>query len=778
MAGNIDNIKLKKLIYLTLSKWYYFVIASVIFFSLAILYTRYTKKVYRSSSTILIKDSKQNKIGAENLIESLELLSTNENIDNQIGILTSYSLIRTTIESLNFNISYFAKGNVVTNEIYGTTPFVVVYDTLSPQALEVNFHLQILDSNQFRLWAGEGIYQSYDLVTHKELEIPFQFRPFDRICQFDSIVKTNNFSFIIEKGQTFNEAVRNTTEFHFILRDIDKVTREFRSALKVEPTHKWSSILKLTLDSNVPLKTIDFLDQLSAEYIAQNIDEKNEIVESTIEFIDEQLRTVTKDLYNTEFKLETYKKQNNFVDLDVSSLNLVQNLDKLQKEKSRYELEKKYFDYLLVYITSNNTTEKVMAPSISGIENELLIKKVNELNELLSKRRTLDFAVKKDNPRRAILDGQIDNVKKVLVENVKNIQKTSQIRQKDLQGRLSVVKEAISQLPRNERELINIERIFDFNNALFKYLLEKKAEAGIAKAANKSDHRILDRARLDTFGPISPNTKVIYLAALILAFASSYSIITVTSLLDNKLRDISQITETCQVPVLGVITKSGHGFFPLSESPKSSTAESFRTLRVNLKYIKSDTQLKVLGLTSAESGEGKSFCTINIAHTLALTNAKVLIIDADLRKPSLSKHFDKSEHAGLSNYLINTAKLEEVIYETHIEGISIIPHGPLPPNPSELLGSDQLKILMDKVLDQYDYIIFDTSPVGLVSDYMVLKQHIQAHLFVARANYSSLEVIDFVNDLTKDDKFTNMYMVLNGIENRQAHYGYGNYVYG
>jgi capsular exopolysaccharide synthesis family protein len=770
-----ENLKwdLKAIIQIAIRNWYYFGVAFLISYSASYLYLRYSQPIYNVKSTILIKDEKNKASNSQEIISSLELFDQIRNIQNEIEILRSYQMIHKALQELDFEVSYFVKGKIKEGELYQKFPVTVKLDSSQFQLRGIPFYINILSDSTYSIYLNS---------TDKNIESLFKEEgssSFEIQGILGLPIKTKFFNLIVNKSKHFSRNY-NHEELYFIINDLGKLTEEYVSKLDIQLTNKNSSVLSLQVSGPVIEKEIAFLNKLGEVYIQSGLDEKNQIAINTINFIDQQLFEITDSLKGAENQLESFRKAEKVMNLSYAADNAFNQLDKLEEEKASYVVKDKYYRYLLEYIKNNHEINKLVAPSTIGIHDPLLNKLVADLYTLNSEQASLKFSAKEKNPSFEILELKIENTKKALLENVNNLIQSSNIALADIDIRIAKIKEVINKLPRTERNLVNIQRKFNLNDHIYNFLLEKRAEAGLAKAANTPDNKIIDKAMLFGKNPVFPNKKKIWIISFFMSIIIPSLLIFLKNYLNDTIKSKESIEKYSGVPVLGII---GHypknSAFPIIESPKSFVSESFRSLRINLQYLNINKKSKIIGISSSISGEGKTFFALNLAASIAITGEKVILIGADLRKPKLNINLDISNEIGLSTYLINKSSLTEIIKNTQVENLDVITSGPVPPNPTELLGTSRVEEMFTELSKTYDYIVIDAPPLGLVADYYLLSKFTDANLFLVRQNYTKVNMLNELRDLYKNKKLLNLFVVFNDLRRSHGGYGYGyGYEYG
>lgn len=760
-----DTIDIKKFIFKILNNWYWFVLTIFISLSFAYFINKYTDPVHSVNASILIRD-KNNSIGSgvDNMMQEMGLFRgvRRKNVVNEIGILNSYTLARRTIENLNFDISYYSIGRIRQPEVYGKTPFTIVYNKDDKNVLNYPIYVTLQEDKTFHIHIND------------KFNIEKNIKPGEKFISddFNFTIYSNGFS--VDSLQT--------SEYYFTINDLNALTNTYKNKLKIETSDKKSSVLLLTTTGKVIQKEVDYLNKLCEQYIQMDLDEKNEISKKTIIFIDKQLANITDSLKNTENRLQSFKENNRTMDLSLEGRGLFNKLEVLENEKAAFLVQQNYYNYLLEYLNNKNIESDIIAPSVMGIADPSLNKLVIELNELASEKSSISYGSTRENPALDVFNDKILNVKFLLIENINSTISSSKLSLKNLETRISRVDKEIRKLPVTEKQLINIQRKFALNDEIYTFLLQKRAETGIAEASNTSSNKILDYSRTDNSKLLTPKKKLNYIIALIIAILIPLMLIVVIDFFDNKIHERKDIERKTNIPIIAEIGHNNkNSDLVVKDYPRSSISESFRKLRTNLKYslVNKGEGPTVVSVTSTISGEGKSFTAINTASVLAALDKKTIILGLDLRKPTLHKYFDYENENGISEYLTGELDYSEIIKETKIKNLSIILAGAIPPNPAELIELPKMEELIKKLKVEYDYVVLDTPPIALVTDALLLSSLVDINLYVIRQNYSNLSVVDFINEIKEKNNIP-LNIVINDI-NLSGYYSYKynyNYKYG
>jgi capsular exopolysaccharide synthesis family protein len=769
-----ENIDIRKYVFKFLANWYLFVLSIFIALSISFYINKFTLPTYSIGLDLLLKsdDPYGSRFGSGNLM-GFGMFDDQTNINNEIGILQSFSLNKKVIDELDFEISYYSVGRMKTQEKYRSSPFSVNIDTSKNQLRGFPFYVEILSRTEYRLEINEEVEYFDTLLVN------------NNIYKFGEQVDDFFFNFNITLNEPssfdFKRPNYGYSEWFFIINSINGLINSYRAKINIELQDKEGSILNLITEGQVAEKEANYLNKLAEVYIRSGLDDKNRKANKTIEFINNQLGEIVDSLTQAERNLENFRLNNKIIDLSRQGIAISEKYEELIKEEAQQIIQAEYYNYLLEYVENKNDYSDLVAPSIVGIQEPQISSIIIKLSELLDQRNTLLFSANESIPTLNLIDLNISNAKKSLLENIRNIKKTFEISQESLSKRISKVNSEIAQLPKTESELINIQREFDLNNEIYTYLLEKKAESGIALASNVPDSKILDNALLFNATIVSPKKKMNFLIALVIGLLIPVLLIIGRDYFNDKIVDHKDIEGKVKIPIIGTVGKNVREVeIPVFDKPKSSLAESFRSLRTNLEYLLSEAEKKVIILTSTVSGEGKTFCAINLASIIAMSDKKVLLIGMDLRKPKIQKAFAMLKNdIGMSTYLIKKSNIDEIIQTTNIRNLSVIPSGPTPPNPAELAGTQRMEDLISYAKKEYDYVIIDTPPVALVTDALILSRFSDLNIFVIRQNYSKKSVLSLIEELDSNQNMKNLGILVNDVMVPSYYgYGYGGYGYG
>jgi capsular exopolysaccharide synthesis family protein len=418
----------------------------------------------------------------------------------------------------------------------------------------------------------------------------------------------------------------------------------------------------------------------------------------------------------------------------------------------------------------------LVAPSVVGIQDASLNSLVLKLTDLYNRRQIISFSAKENNPTLVLVDKEIDQIRNQLAENVRNLIANATASIDALKERQAKISSQMNRLPQKEQQMVNIQRQFTLTNDLYNFLLQKRAETNIALASTLPDVQIIDVARPETAAEIGLSSRIILIIGFLLGAALPLAYIMLVNYFDDRIRTQEDVEKFSALPVLGTIMHNpDKEELTVYKNPKTTIAESFRALRTNLHFMLPGSGAKVISIHSPNPGEGKSFVTTNLACILAMNKNKVLLIGADLRKPKLQKHFNQSNEHGLSTYLIGYDSFDQVVFPTAIENLSLLPSGPIPPNPAEILSNPEMVKLLGEAKQKFDYIVIDNAPIGLVTDGIIVSQLSDLNIFVLRYGFSHKHELEMLNQYAIKKLISNLAIVVNDIKFKILGYTYYKY---
>jgi tyrosine-protein kinase Etk/Wzc len=740
-----ETIDLKEILFKYLAYWKWFVLSFIIALAAGFLYLKTQVPVYSIQSSVLIKDDKKG-LGQDDMLKQLDIFSGTKVVDNEIDILKSYTLMEQVVTDLNLHVKYFINENLKDVELYGANNPVHITIVKPTEPGEDAEPLKLENLN------GEAI-----LLNGKEV----------------ALNKNINTEYgIIQIRLTGNAP--EVEELSISISPITPVTEAYMTLLRVEPSSRMSTVLNLSLESAIPQKGIDILDKLIEVYNHAGLEDKNKVAANTLKFIENRLELVSADLTEVEQNVESYKSTQGITDISTESKLFLESVQHNDQQLNQIKIQENVLSSIHTYVQQKNNSSGTV-PATLGISDPTLLTLINQLVELEAKREQTVKLVKEDNPIMQAIDDQIRNVKLNLSENILTLQNSLAITRKQLENQNTRIESTIRTIPGKERKLVDITRQQAIKNNLYTFLLQKREETALSYASAVSDSRIIDRARSKS-RPVSPSKMKIFLLFGVAGFAIPFAVIFIKDLLNNKISSRHEIEKATKAPILSEISFSDQEeALVVSKLGLSIVAEQIRALRTNLAFASPGQTLQTILFTSSISGEGKTFISLNLGASLAMIDKKTIILEMDMRKPKLHTSLNIANNKGLSNYLSGQATLDEIIHTVPgQDNYFIITCGTIPPNPAELLTKGRLSELFNNLRANFDYIIIDAPPVGIVTDAQILEQQSDSTIYVIRHDFTLRSHLSIVNELYKENKFKNLNLVLNSVSERGGYnYGYG-----
>ena len=753
-ADNQIGIDPQVVLSLIVKNWYYLVAGIIVALLGARFYISHTVPVYMSSTTILIHETDDRATAAnEELLQGLGLPGGMSNLDNQIMVLTSRSLTEKALEELPFEIEYYRKTIRNVLPVYPEFPVKILSDGNEiPLPSDTEFSIRYLGNSKYLIESESEFYEMSKSASFGEnIELPGGSFRID--CRNDEWMEAN-------KDQ----------KLYFVVYNPERLTASFHGRVTVEQISRTGSVLQVSMQGSNRQKDVDFLNKLAEVFQALSLDKKNIEAVRRIQFIDDQLIGISDSLSITENKLQQFRSTNRVMDLSAQGQAIIAQVTILENERARLNLESNYYDYLADYLAKDVTGELPIVPITMGITDPGLTRLVTELADLqgqLSARGAGEM-----NPLQNLLAQRVRSTKDALLETLNGLRRANNLAKNENQEQINRVNSQAAALPVTERQLLGIERKFRLNDEMYTFLLETRAEQQMQKASNTADSEVLDPANEFYSSVISPIPLKIYFLGIFAGTFIPFLLIFLSYLFNKKLKyeDIGKITD---IPIVGNIPHSNEKSNTVAFNySNSATVEAFRLLRSKLQFLVKGTKSPVILITSAIPEEGKTFTAINLASVYSLLGKKTILVGFDLRKPKIFQDFNLSNEKGISTWLIGKDKIEDIIQETSFDKLSVITAGPVPPNPSELIAMEKTYELLKLLKERYDYIVIDSSPIGIVSDTYHLASLADACLLIVRPGKSLRDILGTTLREISDSSIRGLSLVINDIQSDNKHYGY------
>lgn len=746
-----EEIDIKKIIYQLLRHWHWFLLFGAFGLAGAYAWSHLSNRTFSVSSAMLIPQESKG-FDMKDLFD-VGMEQNYTEIYNQIEILKSSITIKKTLIKLNWRTSWYKKETFLWKGAYRNEPFEVYEPENSINPAGIKIYITQMDNNFYTVSAtgtlnNKGIKTEIKFESKGEFGLPF---------------KNENFNFtLIKKAKSFD---LDDGKYYFVFNNLNQTTLAYQKRLDATLKDKYSDIVTCTIAGDEPEKEADFLNELVGVYIIQKMDFQNEAKRSSLEFIDAQLSGISDSLNLSGNKFTEFRSKNDIIDLGTEGTLVMHNLKEIETEKAKSQVQLDYFRNVLSYLEKSSDLTKLVSPSVVGIEDASLNMLVLKLGELYNRQQVLSFTARPNNPKLLMVDNELTQTRNRLNENLRNLIENASRSINSMNERQTRISVQLNKLPAKEQQMINIQRQYNLTNEIYTFLLEKRAETNIALASSISDVQIIETASTETAIPKGLTTKMILSLGFILGIAIPAGSIMLVNFFDNRIRNQEDIENNTQLPIVANIMHStDDSELTVLGNPKSNIAESFRDLRTNLEYMLTGPHAKVISIHSTNPGEGKSYNSINLATILAMNDNKVLIIGADMRKPKLHKIFNIENNHGLSSYLIGNDNFEQVIFPTQIENLSVLPSGPIPPNPSEILSKPAMKDIIEWARSHFDYIILDNAPVAMVTDGIIVSRLSDLNIFILRFGMSHKHQLDIINQFASSKKVNNIGIIVNDIK--------------
>ena len=730
--------------------WPLFALTIPIALSVSFIYLKTQVPNYVATAKVLLKDPNKG-TGDSKVLDALNIFSEKKIVDNEILVLKSSSIVQEVVKDLDLYAAVYNQGKVREEELY-----------------KQNSPIRFIAIQQDSII---GYSKYYFTINWKNRTVGIN----NLSVPFDSSVVLGNTAYrlVINNNYSQNLVGKN---YYVLINPVAGVAAAISGGIRAAPLSNVSTVLDVSLQTSEPIKGEAILTKLFEVYNAEGIEDKNQIASKTLSFIENRLSLVIFQLDSVERNIVSYKSKQSLYAVGSQADLFLSKVQELDKRKADVDLQLDMLDEIQKYIELKGkktgtvpSLNLVTDPTLSGL-----------LGQLYSAEFELDKAISISGLQSEpviLANEKIRRLKVDIEENLNNIRASLLTIKNDIITRTNLNNNLLSQVPQKERGLLEISRQQAVKNSIYSYLLQKREETALSSASTSSDLRVIEKP--SSYGPVTPVPKNYYLTGFIVGLLSAVFLVLMKEQFKNKVLFRDEIEGKTSVPFVGeIVQASTKSPIVILEGKRTVIAEQFRALRTSLSYIGFNEENKTLLVTSSISSEGKSFISINLAISLTLTGKKVALMEMDLRKPKLSKLMEVQRDPGISNYIVGKASFEEVIRETSIPNLYIVPAGVIPPNPTELIGKPGFKALMEQIKSKFDYVIIDTAPIGPVTDALLLNEFCDVTLYVIRHDRTPKIFLRMMNELNGAKKFNNMCIVFNGVKKRGISIGSINNSYG
>jgi capsular exopolysaccharide synthesis family protein len=772
------ELDLNELFFNLRRRWPVFVVSLLVAGALAWTYLKVKSPTYDFKATLLIGDQSTGSKQAQELLQLLDSKPKGLKLEDEVGLLTSSDMLRRTLNQLPFTVSYFVEPDSWLNAVKplqvrerapGDVPFWVIPAPNRPQLTGVPIYVEALADNKFRVHADAKRGELRQLATG-DLVREVQDVKFDQVVAAGDTLRSALLTVVFrpEPDQLGGQG----GHYFFKLNDINSLVGDYQTRLKVKPTDHESRILELTTQGTVPAKETQFLNTLMNTYVQDDLKQKNQVGGKTVAFLDNEISKLAESKSRAGQNLSSFRASNNVVDVNAQSGASIQQQSALTADRARLVTNRRVYQNMLDYLKAHRAPSDAVTLSSNGVEDPATTGLIQQLSEQNNQRAALAVSASDINPIVKVADEKIATTKELLIQNLTSLVAATDNALRDADQRLGAVRSELNRMPENERQLGTLTNTSTFNEKNYSYLVEKRNEAAIALATNSTDKKIVDAAKQSGLGPSSPKPLLVGLLALLAGLVLPAGLVLMQEKTNSRVQSKEDLARLTNIPMLGVIP---HGTTEdkqtMLHDPRSPIAEAFRAVRVNMQYLAAGLDKRVIGVTSSVPGEGKSFCTVNLAAELAQSGRRVIVLECDMRRPTLASYFDidpRRDH-GLSTYLAGESALDQARHTTSIASLDVMCCGPLPHNPTRLIEGPRLAELIQMLREEYDYILVDIPPLGYVSEFLVLLQHLDAKIYVVRQNYTDRALVGQIAEMHREHNVKQLYMVMNDVHFAQSY---------
>lgn len=741
--------------YLRFLPWMIFSLVTMVL--LAHLKLRYSTPIYVVNAKLQVKNQGSSSGVGEKFDDIFMMQTGRSNIGDEIDIIKSRQLAKRVVTYLGLQMQYVNKGQLRSTEIHpGEMPFTALCSGGIDSAKAMGFLVEVTGDQEFQV--------------NKETEKHF----------FDRWFTVGQSKWMLRKtGRKFSDFA--SPQFVVTWTPLEDVAAALSNSIKVVRNDNFTNILLISYETDNVNLGKDILNQYMVEYQQFNLEDKRIVAMNTNDFIDEQLDTVRAELGSVERSSKDYREENKVIDPESQTRLYLENIDLSRKQISDQEIKLKLVDKLISVVSDERNPFRLV-PTTLGIEDPSLIQQFGEYNKMLMQREVTLTNTPKNNPIVVSQEVAIRKLRSDILNSLQNIRNTFKLYQEEIEQKNVLSERQVIKVPAIQKRLLEIGRQQKILEELYSYLLQKKLETSIGSASTISNIRVVEQA-YDIPVPIRPDRKSTYLLSIFIGLLLPTGVIFIIEYLNDRVLTKRDVQRTTDTPILGEVGHShSNTALVVGKNNRKIVAEQFRVIRTNLQYILNDKNKKVVMLTSSFSGEGKSFVSTNLAGVIALTGKKTVILEFDIRKPKIIKGLNMRLPHGITNYIVGSCQVEEL--PTPVPGFDslyVISCGPVPPNPAELLLDPKIEKIFDFARKEFDMVVIDTAPVGLVSDALTLGTHADATIYIVRHNYTQKRQLQLIQDLYVNKKLPSMSVVINDIKAQAGYggyYGYGSYNYG
>ncbi|MBO9200135.1 MULTISPECIES: GumC family protein [Niastella] len=695
--------------------------------------------------------------GGGDKFDDIFMMQRTDKLGDEIEIIKSRNMAARVVRSLGLQKQMYNKGKIQSTVLHTSDePFNFEIQSIADSSRGFSLLITMVGDNQFRI--------------NEQPQIHY----------FDQPINLPIVSFKIRSNGRDRRGFASE-EFMVSWQPVENIALGLSEAINVNRTNDVTNVLNLSFQTENTKLGVDVVNQYMKEYQQASLEDKKQIAAQTLSFIDDQLDTVFMELGGVERNLQKYREKNRVIKPDMQAQLSLGEYTQTNTEQGKMGVKIKVIDQVLAYISDDQNRFKIV-PSLMGIDNAGLSPSIMDYNKLQLERESSLRNTPHSNPVILTMEARLDKMRLDMIETLKNVRQSQMLELNQIQGKTQETNRLITSIPSKEKQMLEVTRQQSILQELYQYLLQKKLETAIASASTISNIKVIEPA-MQAGGLVSPNKKGIYMIALFLGVAIPIGIVFLLEFLNDKVKSKSDIEQNTAAPILGEIGHSEEGnALVVTKNNRKFVAEQFRVIRSNLQYILPKVDKPVMLVTSSFSGEGKSFISTNIGSVIALSGKRTVILEFDIRKPKIMHGLGLHERKGITNYLVGSVSLNEVLYPVPgVDNLFVLPCGPVPPNPAEMLLNEMVDKMFRELKSQFDTIIIDTAPVGLVSDAISLSKFADSSIYIVRHGYTLKKQLQLIDEIYQQNKLPRLSIIINDIKGGGSYggyYGYGGFGYG
>ncbi len=752
VSARQQDVDIKFLFAKVFGNWYWYLFTVLILSIIGVLVYLYVSPRYTVTGRVMVTGYNPQGKAISGTDESTVLqnlgtiFSAPNSVSNEMEIMHSRTLVEKTVRDLQLNVTYWAQGPIRFDESYINSPFFIKELTLKNISSPIEYDIRVIDGGD---------------------KVHFEDESTDSVftMSFGDTIHTYYGSWVLLRNPNVTEKNPHHT-LGMIINGWPQTLYTYMEYITATNINEYVNIIDLSISGPTPQKNEDLLKYLINLYIQADIDDHNRIADSTIAFINERLASVSESLTSVDKDIEEFKKANKLTDLTNDANELLQTSTTVNQSMQDKQVQYKVVDDLENYLSDAGNSTRVM-PTTAPISDPAFVQTLDKYNSLELQRQSLLQTSTEANPNIKSIDIQLGQLRGDLLSMLRTYKKGLNTEQDDLVSRNSTMQGSIEKVPTQQRMYLDFTRQQNVLQGLYSYLLQTREQTAVSKSSSLSDVRIIDEPIRGPL-PYFPSIIIITAAVIFLGLLIPSLVLFLRELLNKRIISTDDIGNATNVPVvanIGHVKSKKHGKLVVSKEARTEVSEQFRTLRTNLQFLMPEASEKTILVTSSMGGEGKSFILLNLASAIALSGKKVLVMELDLRKPNIYPVLNINNAVGFSNYIISDIKTADIIQPTDVHpNLYFVGPGTIPPNPSEIMAHTKVQQLFSDVKNQFDYILVDSAPIGIVTDALLLDKYADMMLYVVRQRYTFKKQINLIQGLANDKRFKKINIVLNDVK--------------